>query len=478
MRLLHFGESIDGPHSWRQCDSANVIWSFYKTGIDLLHPQVCWLGGHKQLVLEFPGVYGIIAFLYKILGPSHVIARAVLLSFYALGTIYFYKILVAVTTKKLARLATLFYLLIPLSIYYSRAIQIDFSAMLFVFGMTYHYVIGFKGKKLGHIVIGSVFATLAFVTKVPYVLPAVFPLAYMVFQTKDLKLILRSSFLLIIPIAVFAVWWMHGLNVNGGAPDWDFIPTYRKFTDSSHWYFGNMHQRMSISHWAPIAKRLIFEVIGLFGLFLFIPGLLLSFRGSTFFRLWLFGTLAYLAIFFNLNYIHNYYQIPFLVPAAVLMAATLIKLNDLIAPKNKVVAKMAVLSGLTVMGGINVKYAEAMYYVQQPHLEFIGKTVQEKTAEDDLVIFTYGGFDARCPLLLYRARRNGWSIPYNDLNSTIIYKLILDGADQLAVINGVAPSGDVKKITDYFEVEKIHLAGSDSLFLYHLDPNRLPPQPE
>ena len=204
----------------------------------------------------------------------------------------------------------------------------------------------------------------------------------------------------------------------------------------------------------------------------------MSFKGSTFFRLWLFGTLAYLAIFFNLNYIHNYYQIPFLIPAAVFMAAALIKLNDLISTKSKVAAKLVVLSGLVIIGGINVRYANAMYYVEQPYLEHIGNMVREKTAEDDLVIFSYGGFDARCPLLLYRARRNGWSIPFNDLNSTIIYKLMLDGADQLAVINGVAPGVNVKSITDFFVVEKTPLSGSDSLFLYQLDSNRLPPKPE
>ncbi|MFT5278787.1 MAG: hypothetical protein ACI9P8_000417 [Bacteroidia bacterium] len=478
LRLLHFGESIDSPHAWRQCDSANVIWSFYTYGIDLLHPQVCWLGGHKNLVLEFPGVYGIIAFLYKIFAPSHIIARAVMLLFYAAGTIYFHKIIKSIGSKNLARVSTIIYLLVPLGLFFSRTIQIDFSAMFFVFGMTYHYLIGFNEKRFGQIALGSLFATFAFVTKVPYVLPVVFPLAFVVLRTGDPKLIFKSVSLLIIPIMAFAFWWLHGLNVNGSAPEWDFIPTYRKFTESAHWYFGTLQQRMWIGHWETIGTRLLIEVVGLSGVLFFISGVFLSFRGSTFFRLWFFGTLAYLAIFFNLNLIHNYYQIPFLIPASVFMAASLIKLNDLISMKSKSVGKAFVLVALAAIGTMNFSYAEANYYNAQPHLEKMGVIVQEHTDENDLIIFSYGGFDARCPLLLYRARRNGWSIPHHDLSAVIIYNLMLNGANHLAVISPFAPTGEVKVFTDFFEYKEIPLEGNDTLFLYQLDPQRLPPKPE
>ena len=44
LRFLHFGPEIDWPHDWRQCDTGWFIWDFYKNGIDLLHPAVCWMG--------------------------------------------------------------------------------------------------------------------------------------------------------------------------------------------------------------------------------------------------------------------------------------------------------------------------------------------------------------------------------------------------------------------------------------------------
>ena len=478
LRFFHFGESIDSPHAWRQCDSANIIWSYFKNGIDLLHPHVCWLGGHKQLVLEFPGVYGIIAFLYEIFEPSHIIARAVMLVFYTGGTIYLYKIIASVSTKQLAKLSVIIYLLLPLGLFFSRAIQIDFSALFFVLGMTFHYLIGFNEKRFSQIGIGSSFALLAFVTKVPYVLPVVLPLAYVVFRTRDAKFIFKSGFLLAIPLIVFAFWWLHASNVNGSAPEWNFIPTYRKFTESFHWYFGTVRQRSELMNWEVIGTRLLDEVVGLFGILLFGIGLILKFRGATFFWLWFAGTIAYLAIFFNLNLIHNYYQIPFLIPAAIFMAATLIKLNDLISTLSKRVGKLVVLIALATLANQNISYAEENYYRPQPHLEKMGAHIQENSDENDLVIITYGGFDARCPLLLYRARRNGWSIPHQDLSALIIYNLMQNGADYLVLISPVAPSGEVKIFTDYFERKVIPLNGNDTLFLYQLDSKRLPPKPE
>jgi hypothetical protein len=478
LRFLHFGESIDDPHSWRQCDSANMIWSFYQNGIDVLHPEVCWMGGHKQLVLEFPGVYAIIALAYDLFGASHTVARAILLLFFAAGTVYFYKVVSFITNLKLARLATVMYLLMPLGLFYSRAIQIDFSAMFFVLGMVFHYSVGFTEKRIGHVLLGSMFATLAFLTKVPYVVPAVFPLAYLILRTKDFKFVLKTIPVLLIPVVTFAIWWKHGLIVNDSAPDWSFIPTYRKFTESSHWYFGNMHQRLQSENWIKIGTRLWSEVIGLPSLILLLMAAFYKKKGLAFFLLWMLGNLIYVLIFFNLNLIHNYYQIPFLVPFAVFIAAGLIKFSELISAKNNVLEKVVTVAVLLGIGVWNFSYAEANYYKTQPYLELIGGVLEKNSNKDDLVIISYGGMDPRNPMLLYRARRNGWSIPHKDLSPTIIYKLMGQGANQLAIVSRNAPGGQGKTFTDFFPQKKFSLAGRDSLFLYQLDFKYLTPKPD
>ena len=82
IRFVHFGEIVDEPHSWRQCDTANYIWAYYQDGIDLLHPSVCWMGGHKTTILEFPLPEAIISIFYKLFGPDLFWARLVFLAFF------------------------------------------------------------------------------------------------------------------------------------------------------------------------------------------------------------------------------------------------------------------------------------------------------------------------------------------------------------------------------------------------------------
>lgn len=478
LRFLHFGESIDDPHSWRQCDSANMIWSFYQNGIDVLHPEVCWMGGHKTLVLEFPGVYAIIAWTYDLFGANHSTARAVLLLFFAGGVVYFYKILAFITNLRLARLAVFIYLLIPLGLFYSRAIQVDFSAMFFVLGMVFHFAVGFTEKRIKHVLAGSVFAAFAFLTKVPYAMPAVFPLAYLVLRSRDVKFVLKTIPLLFVPIAAFGVWWQHGININGSAPDWSFIPTYRKFTESSHWYFGNMHQRMQLENWKTIASRLHLEVIGWPSLLYLAMAIFYRKQNLIFFLLWLVGTIIYVLVFFNLNLMHNYYQIPFLVPIAVFVAAGLLKFYDLISTKNSALGNVSLVAVLIGIGGWNFSYAESNYYQTQPYLEDIGKLIQHNTNQDDLVIISYSWMDPRNPMLLYRSRRNGWSIQHKDLSPTIIYKLMHEGANQLAIVSKNARGGQGKTFTDFFPAQRFSIGGRDSLFLYTLDFKHLPPKPD
>src|SRR5947207_6093573 len=54
LRVPHLTGPIDEPHAWRQAETAQYARSFFRDGIDLLHPTVCWLGGHHTLALEFP----------------------------------------------------------------------------------------------------------------------------------------------------------------------------------------------------------------------------------------------------------------------------------------------------------------------------------------------------------------------------------------------------------------------------------------
>ena len=243
-RLLHLGPDIDTPQMWRQCDTAQYIRSFAEEGIDLLHPSVCWLADHKTTILEFPLPEAAAAVAYKVFGVHHAVARAVFLLFFIGSAFFLFRFVQELADETLARMVVLIYLIMPLSLYYSRAIHIDFSALFFVHGMAFFFARGLRLESTRLMWFGSLFATLAMMIKAPYVLPVVAPLTILVVREKRWSFILRSLPAFMVPAAIFGLWEWHVYRVNSQAPDWFFIPHYRKLVQNGAWYFGTTAQRL------------------------------------------------------------------------------------------------------------------------------------------------------------------------------------------------------------------------------------------
>src|SRR5690606_21565947 len=151
-------------------------------------------------------------------------------------------------------------------------------------------------------------------------------------------------------------------TTNALAPNWDFIPNYNKFTDMGYWYFGSLYQRTLPELWLQISSRILHEVSGIFGLALSVTGLIIypKNRGYYFGLFWLTGSLIYLNIFYNLNVIHNYYQIPFIAPFSILIALGIYGIYSKI--KQPSYAKIIALALTMIIIGESYLYAENNYY--------------------------------------------------------------------------------------------------------------------
>jgi len=77
LRFLHFGPELDAPHDWRQSDTAWYILDFFRNGIDLLHPAVCWMGASDTVVLEFPLPEAMVAMVWQLFGEFMPVAFCV-----------------------------------------------------------------------------------------------------------------------------------------------------------------------------------------------------------------------------------------------------------------------------------------------------------------------------------------------------------------------------------------------------------------
>lgn len=432
LRFFHFEETIDSPHTWRQSDTANYIWDFYINGVDLFHPSVCWLGNHKTLVLECPVPEVIISQLYHVFGPSHIVARSFFFLSFIFSVIYFYKIIKLLYSDRLAQWSTILFISTPLSLFFSRAIQIDFFTIALVHAFTFFALKGLKEKSFKTLLIASILATMGMPIKSPYFLPVILPIAIYAYQKEALRFGLRNIYLLLLPLFSFILWQRHAYQVNAAAPEWHYILGYRKFTDNNSWYYGPWSQRFVFELWELIYHRLRFEVLGFIGLTSMLIGsvCISKLKNATFTYLWLLGSIIYLLVFFNLNTVHNYYQIPFIAPLTILIAQGLIFIGQLTYKKNYLAYTLLIL-----LVWNNHEYARKNYYKVQEDQMTLGKVIASQTEATDLSIVSFFEIDSKCPNFLYAARRNGWTIPRRGLTPEVISKLQKQGAKWLYYVN-------------------------------------------
>ncbi len=467
LRFLHFGPLIDAPHDWRQCDTAHYITDFYQNGIDLFYPNVCWMGGYGTVVLECPLPEALIALVFGISGESIPLARLIFLSLFAGAVYFFYKIAVLLFTPSVARLATLVYLLMPLSLYYSRAIHIDFSVVMLGHAMFYYFLLAIQNRQTHYLILSALLAVPALLIKAPYIFYLAVPMLAYSLNQKEFRWLLGRAWFYLPAIVLFVFWQQHAYSVNGAAPDWDYILHYRKFNQSWYWYFGTLEQRLAFGSWWQLGDRGVMDVAGPGGILFFLAGLfaLAKARNISVLLAWLAGTILYLLIFFNLNVVHNYYQIPMLAPVAVIVA---LGLQFLTHPKSWVLPAL-----LGVMAILNVGYSEIAYFQINKTEHQIGHLLESNTKPDDLIIITFDRYDCRNPKLLYRARRKGWSVEELAVNAITIGRLWREeGANCWAYIGQAAPHDKVGLLVNEIDEPSTFLLNDSlRLFLYQL-PNR------
>ncbi|MDB4728371.1 glycosyltransferase family 39 protein, partial [Saprospiraceae bacterium] len=265
-RFLHFGTLIDEPHDWRQSDTAFYIYDFYINGIDLLEPAVCWMGNYERVIFEFPLPEAIVAFLYQLFGEHLPIARFIFYLFFIGALYFFHQIVQLIFGKKTAQWATLVYLSLPLSWFYSRAIHIDFSSIMAAHAMLYFYLKGVSKRHFTALIWSSLWASLVFLIKVPYAFYLALPMLAFAWKENAIGWMLKRAVVFVVPLFTFLLWQQYVYKINGQAPDWNYILHYRKFDNNHSWYFGSWARRIDFNAWKILAKRGVLEVIGLGGI--------------------------------------------------------------------------------------------------------------------------------------------------------------------------------------------------------------------
>ncbi len=436
IRFLHFGNRVDDPHAWRQYDTKQYIEGFYYQNDSFFEPSVCWMGGHRTLVLEFPLPEYIIALGYDVFGPHLWVARLFVLISFGFCLFFFYKILKLVFSDDfVAKTATIVLALAPLSIFYSRAIHIDFFAFALSLGMLYFLMRAIRSESNKLMILGLLFGCLAMLEKPPYCFYFALPAIVFAFQESKHRWFLMRAPLFILPVVLMWFWNGYSRSVNAEIPDWSMIPGFNKFTDMWYWYFGNLDQRLDLANWKTVWQRIFNEILGYVGYgFLMIGILIFPKKKEYWWTMSLFiGTILYLVIFLNLNIKHNYYQIPFLFPLAIFMAMGI----RMCAEKIETVWKKILIYAVCILffGVESVRFSEKNYYYVDETFEKVASEIKKNSKSTDVVIVAYGGLSPQCPIILQPAGRIGFSIPQSLLTPELVYELYKKaGVTKLAVV--------------------------------------------
>ena len=467
LRLGHMSEPIDGPHAWRQCDTAEMIRGFDEGGFDLAHPSVSWLGGYGTVVLEFPLPEAIVAVAYRLLAPTHRVARGVFLGFFLLATATLHAAIARQAGTCVARIATLCYLAMPLGLAYSRAIHIDFAAVALAHATYLAAERALRRDSIPALGAAVVLATAAFVVKAPYVFYLALPIAWLAHTHARGRVARRAWPLLGVPILALWLWTRHAATVNGAVPDWSAVlPEFHPMTHMWGWYFGGLRMRLRARFWLVILGRLVQEITSLPGLALLAAGIYLG-RDARHrvFQLWGVGVILFVLTFFNLAFNHDYYLIPLMAPAAYFVAVAIAAMAERVTsiPRRRATIALLLLGGLAVR---HVAYAERNYYERDPVREAASDIIARTTPAGDLVIVSDRDLDCRAPLYLYRAHRHGWQVRIAQLTTAAIDRLRRDGARHLAIIRPEV--GDLPSNLDPRRAERHALPQHHELLLFHL----------
>lgn len=319
---------LDAPlidhHSFRQTQTAVTAYWFARDGITLPAYPLPVLGHPWSAPFEFPLFQMIVAGMQRVSVPPDMAARGAGLIFYLLAVVAACGL---IAQLRLGRVVTWSFLtfatLAPFGIVWGRACSIEFLAVLLGLCQVSAALIVFREPhRWGMIVVallaGAAAAAVKPTTFVVYWTP-VAGLAGCVFmrmlRTRSLSLLRTAIWcvILALPLLVAFLWTSMADEVKRASPLTAFLAT----ENLTRWNYGTLAQRLDPGAWWTIARRVVVLVFG--GWFV-LPALgLAALR-----RPWdertvalgglLAGSVAAVAVFFNLYLVHDYYLCALVLP--------------------------------------------------------------------------------------------------------------------------------------------------------------------
>ena len=446
-------------HGWRQTLTATIAYNFYVDGMNVFNPspnRLNQLGAH-----EFPLYTYLIAILYKILGFHEIMGRLVAIAF-SMGSLWFLYLLgKRYFDKTSAIVACGFFAVLPFSVYYSRTFMPEAAMLFFSISMVYMFARWLDTGKWSDFIFASLFATLAFLVKLPTLYmggPLLF-LAWNKFRGKIFYQPRLYLFVVMI-LAPPALWYSYIARLQfetyGGANVWlDMLKDWEILLTLRYW---------KLIFWTRLVEKMF--------AFTVFPFLVLGMWATTqnkeryVLHTWFFSICAYFVIAAKYNFIHEYYQVP-IIPVGCLFAGKFIadfyRQNASGAWNKRVwlVLIMIVFIPIHSIYKLNKRLNYNDSYIK------LGEEIKENTEPDDLIIANQVNAS---PQIFYYGQRKGWGVTFDQkLKPKTLTEYVNKGARLYVMVGGNLEEND-PELNEFLKSQHQFLNKDPKVTLFKLIP--------
>ncbi|NLI91973.1 MAG: glycosyltransferase family 39 protein [Peptococcaceae bacterium] len=391
VRLYHIGAPpLEIEESWRQADTESMAWNFANYDRNPFHPNLNYDGPLPNIpALEIQVTTYVISILYRLFGHHYFFARLVPLTFFIISGLFLYLFARNHMGKGAAAIGLAVYGLLPINVYYSRAIMPESAALMFWIAGFYFFEKWVIHKKNCHqekryLITSSIFLAFAIMTKPPVIVIAV-PMLFLCFRH------FKWGW------AKFPELWGYVLATLGVPAVYYYLSgriAEFKFTVGITHSLIVQNDLFTLKTWQFFSDN-IPRTLGLIGLLLVLIGVFSITKKEIIILVWFAAMLFEVIVFVGLIR-SAYYLIFFAVPCSLLIGNLLYRM--LSEPTGKILAVLLIFV-MTLESLYQVKPMFKLNSVMQNQVE----VVQRATNPDDLLVV--GALE---PCLLSLADRRGW----------------------------------------------------------------------
>ncbi len=436
VRMVHLNAPVIGMHSWRQADTAAVARNFFENGFNLLKPQIDFGGaGSGYVDMEFPFYSYLVAAAYKITGVHEWWARLLSAICWTALVAAMYDLAVWAAGRRIARWTALFVAFLPLNLYYGRVFMPEPMILAGMAGGLTFFRRWLDSGRLRLLVASWLCITMACLLKIPCLYIGL-PLAWLAWSKHRWDFCKRPTIWAYAVLLFVAVGAWYGYSHQLGKESGNSFGVFAYGSDK----WGKWQLLTTWHYWNSILFRSIAERhLTWGGLPLFLIGLFLPRRDSRLrlFDAWALAVLVYLLVVQGGNLVHEYYQLPVILPIAFLMARGIDWLLTGLTNRRATGQVLAglLLAGVVVLGGLRwVDYLGREDTSRSKDLE-LARHISALTESTERGVFLNDGN----PTVMYLSHRKGWSSDRDDLTVDWLDDRASEGATFLAARSDDVP---------------------------------------